>query len=1002
MWRRLAITLATGAALTGAYLGYSALMTPAIRAQLRIAELIPARQISDTPRPTESVRIAQAWMKHRPWTAEAKKFLWTKEMFIFSDEWTPRGDQGQIRFQPFAGVWITKNKAGEEEAFTVSAESALLKFESKFDFDNPQPGRVTGGSLEGEVQIDGPDGLKITGENFYFAEGTSSIFSPRGNPQPVQFQFGENKGTAGGMLIRLIKADRPLAKDRPNVIGVESIELSQNPKMELKLDDNPTSKPVIVKCTDTFKYHVESQTAVFDKNVLAYRWHEKTPSQNDRLRCDRLTVRFEPKPGVSTKTAQADSGKSAGGFQRIERDLQFRSLKAEGTAVLVASGSDLMAMMTLLTYHAASRTIQMSAPKAVVVKQRRNHLQCPNIRLVLGADNGLAEAVCDGNGWLETFDEITGEIAFAADWMKQLRKTTDAESGLDLVELQQDASFRQPARDTALGADLIRLWFTPLASSEPSQDLLNFGGAGSSPDPKRLLALKTVALVSPQMEADTDHLEVLFDEEPNAASPEEEALSRRWRAPLKLVSGKRTAKSQTTDKSVRAGSSLSAVRFPPPGILASIPPEDPKETAAPGRPPMMIAADKIRVRMLQPAGTEEPEVREIWTMGGVQVEQPGADDSGSMTVTGSKLHVENHSETDQIVHVYGEPGRPAHIRDAQQQLHIEGQLIHFDRAENLAWVEGAGLLQMPVKESLDGQELDEPQLLDVWWRDRMDFDGLLATFDGNVRVKLAEVRMQCQSMQVALAGKVRFTDSAAGSDPPKLGSITCRDGVEFENKRYLDNRLIEFQRAKGYEFHLDYSTQIAQAKGPGWMQMWQRRSSTRAGLAAMNSVEANVTSREPATEWEYSRVDFFGRMEGQIANRRTTLYDRVEVIHGPVLKPMDEFDQHHIPEGGGYMRCKKLEVVQTKSDEDSESFIQLLGAGNTWLEGHGFSGKADQISYDETKGKFILHSLGTRKATIYRTNAVGGRDQSDAQHLEFVPAENRVIVIHAVGGAGSP
>jgi hypothetical protein len=183
------------------------------------------------------------------------------------------------------------------------------------------------------------------------------------------------------------------------------------------------------------------------------------------------------------------------------------------------------------------------------------------------------------------------------------------------------------------------------------------------------------------------------------------------------------------------------------------------------------------------------------------------------------------------------------------------------------------------------------------------------------------------------------------------------------------------------------------------MQMWQRRKGTRPGLAAANSVKANSTSSEPQTEWEYSRVDFFGRMEGQIAKRRTTLYDRVEVLHGPVLKPMDEFDQHHIPAGGATMSCKKLEVLQTPADEEGESYVQLLGAGEARLDGHGFYGRADQISYDETKGRFILNSFGNRKASIWRENQKG---EQHSREMHFVPATGEIKVIQSTGGGGTP
>jgi len=979
VWRRFGFMLATGLALTGAFGAYSLLIAPLVRMPQRTAGPNPAAEEMESQRPADHVRIANQWLSSQEWTSTAKYLLRTDDMFIFANEWSPRGDQGQIRFRPFAAVWLSKDKQGVEQAVTVCAESALLKFQSNFQFDNPQPGRVTGGSLDGEVQIRGPDGLDISGQNFYFSEGTRSIFSHSGNQSPITFRFGENKGQAGHLLIKLIKSEGVVPKDRPNIIGVESIELSRNVNMQLKLDDDKSTPPIVVKCTGTFEYRMESKTAIYEKNVVAYRRDPKSPTKSDRLLCDRLSVQFEPKSNI---VAAVPAKRPEGDYQQIERNLQFRGLKAEGERVGIASDDqDLKAVMTLLTYDAPTRTIEMSSPRAVQVEQKQTHLQCPVIRLVLGEGNSLDSALCQGTGWLESFDETTGELAFAADWMKELRKVRDPETDLDLIELEEDASFRQPSRDTALGADLIRLWFTPMeASSRKNGGSMNFAGPGGDTQPKRLLAVKNVALVSPQLEAEARHeLEVLFEDAVPGSKPAGDSLGRRAsRAKLKPTTGN--------------------------AVFASVPPEETgRQTADTTRPPMIVNADTIRVSMKKPASAEaSPEVSQIWTLGHVRVEQPAEDGGEPLVVTGEKMHVENESATRQIVHVYGEEGRPAHIRDERQKLHIEGQTIHLDRAENLAWVEGRGLLQLPVPKSLDGQELSEPQLLDVWWQDRMDFDGLLATFEGDVRAILAEGKMRCETMQVALTQRISFSEENSDRGSPEVRTVVCRDGVEFENHRYEEDQLVEILLAKAFEFQLDHAAQTTNAQGPGWMQMWRRGSGKRAGLSATETVQANRVSLEPSSDWEYTRVDFAGKMTGQIAKKRTSFHDRVAVVYGPVQKPTDVFDKHHLPKDGGWMRCDTLQVVQTAANGDGKSFVQLLGAGDARLEGRGFSGRADQVSYDETKEKYVLRSLGHRKATIWREKSPGDQQQAvDAQQIEFIPSANHVKITQATGGEGS-
>lgn len=398
---------------------------------------------------------------------------------------------------------------------------------------------------------------------------------------------------------------------------------------------------------------------------------------------------------------------------------------------------------------------------------------------------------------------------------------------------------------------------------------------------------------------------------------------------------------------------------------------------------------------------QPPQVAEIWTAGQVRVVQPADNNGQPIVVTGDRLHVQNNSETDQLVHVFGEPGRPAHLRDEQQRLHIEGQTIHLDRGANLAWVEGAGLLQLPVPATLDGQPLAEPQLLDIWWKEQMDFDGLLATFEGDVRAKLDGGKMLCRTMQVELSRKVSFTGRDDQAVKPEVQSVTCRDGVEFENVRYLDGQLLEIQRAKVYEFRLDHATQETEAQGPGWMQMWRRGNGKRAGLAVTESVQANRVAKDPVAEWEFTRVDFAGNMTGHMGRRRTTFKDRVEVLYGPVQRPVDVINRHDLPKDGGWMKCNTLQVVQTSPNEEGKTFVQLLGAGNTNLEGRGYWARADQISYDETKGLFVLRSLGQREATIWQEKTPGAaRSHTAGQRIEFAPSKDHIKVIRSSGGEG--
>ena len=81
----------------------------------------------------------------------------------------------------------------------------------------------------------------------------------------------------------------------------------------------------------------------------------------------------------------------------------------------------------------------------------------------------------------------------------------------------------------------------------------------------------------------------------------------------------------------------------------------------------------------------------------------------------------------------------------------------------------------------------------------------------------------------------------------------------------------------------------------------------------------------------------------------------------------------------------------------------MLGSGNAELEGRTFHARADTISFDESKGLYVLRSLGNSKATIWRQKQVGGEySRADAQRMEFVPSRNQLKLDQAISLDASP
>lgn len=997
--RRLLLTLSTAAALSVLYLGYSAAVTPLLRTPRSAAPR--AKTVINTAPLRQSVRLAEEHLPAQDWTAAAKYSLQTDRAWVFFNTWDPVEDDRSILFEPFAVIFTADEEKPDEAPITIVSEAAYVKFEKDFSITNPSPGRVVGGALQGAVRITGPDGLVMDGRNFFFSEDARRVFSD----SQVQFVYGPHSGQALGVQIELIPDENPPEKASLAVLGIESVRLRKDVALNLEADsadlfagDNATvaspefaSEPekktgppriVRVRSDGSFEFTVATNIATFEDNVRIYNPTEA--GQYDVLQCDRLAMLFEPDPAkqgnVDWNVARDNPTPADGKRKRFimpDRHLIFRRMGAQGDdanqsdVVLTSQTNGLTARMTKLVYDASTRVAVLTDPQGVRVSQRASNITSPEITLVQGEKNKLESVVCRGPGRLLHYNKVTGVLEASAVWKKELRRYPDAKSPLDIIELDSEAVVRQPEQQATLAADFIRMWIRP---QPPEEGTVKKKPDEQSFQPDRMLGVGNVVMHNPQMHTKTERLEVWFeqapvDAKPSAAAPNRSGSSQRAEDdsnPFAFASRKSTG-----DK---AGA------------------QSKKDEQKPAEP-INVNADLIRLRIIQGKTEEDTQVAEIWTEGDVQVLQPVKENEQPLSISGSQLHVENKSETSQILHVYGQP---AAVRTGQ--MRIEGGNVHLDRRGNHAWVEGPGSLALPVEKDMEGKPLAKPQVLNVQWVESMDFDGKLAEFLGNVKSESGAHVVRCQEMQVTMTERLSFIEPPEKQEVD-LERIFCRDQVDFESYEYEENRLSSVRRGRFAEFNLNQTTGETNASGPGWLTHWGRGSGLGAGLGRSSSATTNQPVRSDDPKWEYSRIDFDGRMEGNARQKFTTFYDRVRIVYGPVEKPLSVIDGDELTAGAGTMRADSLTVSHHPEDGDQEAWIDLLAGGNAELEGHTegknngddeiFRARADHISFDQSKGLYMLRSLGSRKATIWRKkdfNAIANR--ATAQRWEFIPSRN--------------
>ncbi|QDU47847.1 hypothetical protein Pan110_01570 [Gimesia panareensis] len=1009
---RMLLTWVTTLSLTGVYLTYAHAMRFVIQDKI-VRQEFPEEVFQSPEYASTNNEQAKTYLPEIPWAADARYQFKDENVYIYTERWQQEEEKRAARLKPFAMLMFDPKKGDAEKPFALMSEEALIRFEQPFGIKQTDPGRMVAGSLEGFVKITGPNGLIIYGRNFFYDESSMNIWSD----SEVRFAYEEHRGRARGIEMKLIpSAETPKAL-KPAAEGIREIVLRRDVYMELALkkEKQAGSKEharfAKVKSAGSFTFNLETNQGTFHKDVRVY--HPTSPQHADTLDCDQLQLQFVRKADPADQQS-ADDKKPGHGSGK----LQFQELVATGENVtLVSQENQFSGRMTRLSYNEATKTVVLSDERSVEIYQQLSLLKCPRITIHQDEEGRVETVLCEGAGKVDYVDPATGQLTIAAHWAKLMKKSRDPETQLDMVELEQQCYVKQPAEKFALAAQQIRLWLKGDLGSLKQKELLTQHQPQSAEktahkiDPHKMVATRNVAIYSPQLRGKTQRLEVWFAE---VTAPES--------APNSPV-GDSVAPQKSSVKQAAFAVEDSATNSREGRVLLSAEKEP---------EPVMVVADLIKLRMSKDE-TGKAEVSEVWTEGNVSVEQLHEAQQQPMHITGNQLHIQNKGTNDQILHVMGSPAK---INGGGSQ--IEGDDIYLYRLANRAEVQGKGLLLLPVrggKKSAAGllsgaegitqerglvgkpeeQTNDQDNLLEIHWEQEMVFDGLTANFFGKVRTNMGDNRLRCQEMEVVLSDRVSFTEKQSKDQKPTVHFITCRDGVEVESNEYLENRLIGIRRASFWQMNVDQKTGNAEARGPGWLILWRRENPQKSHAESRVS-QANQPQKTDTDNWNYTRIDFNGKMTGNVSQRSTTFDDRVQITYGGVKRPLDTINPDQLPPNAGWMRSNSLKLIQHEIEGQKKKYISMLAKGNAELEGNAlvknkkapsnqsFIARADTISYDQSKDLYMMRSFGNRKATIRRYSRTGktSTTPSEAQQIEFAPSYDRVTLHGVTGIQGLP
>lgn len=1025
---RLLLTIVTAICLTGTYQVYAFVVGPILRPIARPEIRPPTASVAQVGQ-TQTADLARQHLPNSAWAQDAG-YNWeqSENASLFFNEFQRLPDGGnKIRLAPFAMVWRDPKRA-DGARYTVEAAGAVVNFQNQFfddaiDLRDTKPGRIVHMTLEGKVRINGPDNLQIEGEKFIFSEESAQLYSD----WPVMFRFGPSagqmnavRGQADQVTIEFAPVSvSPYGPEMPHVGEVTRLRLRRAVRLDMTYDLNGEPAKTLVSSDGPFTYDVTKKLAQFEENVTIVRPTVKDGiKQTDSLKCHWLGLQFVDAPPGSRGLSIAQGGDSAPAIQQVSgtskpggsmlSSLAFRYLRAltntnskgaDVAPVHVESTEHAFAGdMQDLRYDAVSHELTLLDEKEVHVRHEATQIFSPQIRVVHGergaASGGRFEVIeCAGPGHFEQLDDAREHLLFFGSWAERVHVAPDPESPGNILSIYGGASLVQPDR-VQIDGETIQIWLDSSAASLPGTARPQGTNLRKLPV-RRALAQGSVQMATAEAIVQSDRVDARFAE---------------GRVPA------------------RNGAARS-------GRLGN---ENPRRMpgTGPAEPPFVIRAREIDATILRDPVTQEVDVPELTGLHNVRITReapptPAAQRggrvnvSGAVEITGQRLHMQNPEGGGprQILTLSGsvdprqEPQQDAKLRVGDYR--VESPVLVFNRGENRVDVPGPGQLHIPVATDVRGKKLEQPQIMDVAWIERMSFDGQTARFLQRVKARVGDSQLTCEAMEVGLNRRLDLQSDHPDTTGLDLKSIACRHQVTIETYEYADSRVVEVMKGRLAEFHLDNETGEFEGLGPGMMQDWRvaksGESSRWLSVEPTSSVQTNQpTSEDKRHPWNYAQMIFKGKVTGNIHRQDATLTRNVQILYAPVAQALQVFDRNDLSFESGkdngnnaaWLGCQELDLILVKG-RDGESTAQLRAKGgdgeDASLEGRKFTANGHEVLYDQGKGQFILRGRGTDKADIHFQDQAGRRPTDVQAHIiEYVPSRRSLILDGATFNGQAP
>lgn len=968
-----------------AYVLYGAIVNP-----LTVAEEAPqpAPLIDHAEyRPPALLAVTEEFFPDAPWTGQAQ-LSWQRSThsFLFASKVVPETNGNSVELSPLAILWNDPNHP-EGKPFRLIAEKAYVQFQNPFfgtsaSLMESDPGRIVWASLEGQVHIDGPDGLVIDGRQFIFSEKAAQLWSDF----DLTFAYGPSPrdgtrvvGRANKINLSLVVAAEPvLGKDMPRIAGISQVMLRQNVHLDITSHKGETFQRAIVSSVGPFEFDVESGEASFEKEVVVdHQLRKGDQTRLQKLRCDWLGLDF------GKGTDLDSSGENLG--RRLLDGRRFRRMSAQSRSgpgnkasqVFVESEEHgLVATMQNLMYDAINRVAVLTDDRQVSIRRGETTFKSPKIRIVHGEGASLESLSCSGAGSLRFVEDKEGATPVDAAWDGSLTALPIPGSPHHLIQLNHNARVVVP-HQFGIGSDVMKL----------TADLREAGSVSKQENSvarrsplQRAVAEGNVRVASPQLivnRADVIDLAVI----PGEVIPIDE--------------GKGIRSASGGDPAASVDSAPSS--------------------------PWKVDAGQLKIDVIHNAATGKIALRKLTGDGPVRVEhqpaQPvdlgGTELQGPVVITGVGIIAENHGGLHQSVTLLGAVDDQGAVTSpallSLGDLKFGGANVSLIRHENRVEIHGPGVVQVPITGGLDGGRIGRPSLLNIVWKERMTFDGVQARCFGGVKTSLQQEEntgtwLHCEELSATLNHRISFENPRQRPENAAIETLEARHNVNLSAYEYANSKLVAVRTAQLADFHLNQTTGRFTGTGPGTVKMWTYGDSVK--FSPTQKAQANQPAKSDKPRWRFTSIQFMGQMSGNIQQSVLELEDRITVLTAPVDQAKAEFHAGQLSENTEQaahavsLKCKKLRAMQRSYEGSTKKFSELFATGSAELEGQKFRAVAEELSYDERRGQFVLRGLG-RDATLYLQREFGGPVSSSTHRLiEFIPSEPRITVDGSTGLSG--